>query len=243
MNRYKLKYTPLGSIAILIEWPQEINKDILKNINLFRSKIALDLAEYVLDTVPAYSSLTIFFDTTKIKYSSMVKKIKEIYEIKDQQLSTPCKLWKIPVCYDKKFGIDLDLLVKSKKISVEKLIQLHSEAIYDVHFIGFLPGFLYLGGLPETLHFKRRSKPRPKIEKGAIGIAGGQTGIYPKESPGGWNIIGNSPLNFFDVNKSPPCFAKAGDKLKFISIDAKEYKDITKQVKNGTYIIESEDYG
>lgn len=242
MNKYKLKYKPFGSIAVLIEWPQEIDNDILKNIGLFRSIIQSDLLKFVLDTVPAYNSLTVFFDTGKIKYSSMVKKIKETYEIKNQKINTTYQLWKIPVCYDDEFGIDLEELAKAKKISKEKIIQYHSSTIYDVHFIGFLPGFLYLGGLHKKLHYKRKSKPRLKIVKGAVGIADNQTGIYPRESPGGWNIIGNSPISFFNVNVNPPCFAKVGDKIQFISINKKDYKLIEKQIKSNEYLIESKAY-
>lgn len=243
MNKYKLRFKPYGSIAILIEWPKEINRDILKNRILFKRKIKMEMADYILDTVPAYNSLTVFFDTSKIKYSGVVKKVKEIYEVKYKDLNLPYKLWKIPICYDESFGIDLNEMAKSRNLSKEEIIQLHSSAIYDVHFIGFLPGFLYLGGLPEEIHFKRKATPRQKIIKGAVGIAGGQTGIYPRESPGGWNIIGNSPIDFFDVNQDRPCFANAGDRLQFVAVDKSAYEKILSKIKAGTYIIESKDYG
>ncbi len=243
MNKYKLRFKPYGSTAILIEWSKEINRDVLKNRILFKRKIKTEMADYLLDTVPAYNSLTIFFDTSKIKYSGVVKKAKEIYEMKYKDLKLPYKLWKIPVCYDESFGIDLDEMAKLRDMSKEEIIQLHSSTIYDVHFIGFLPGFLYLGGLPVEIHFDRKSKPRQIIEKGAVGIAGGQTGIYPRESPGGWNIIGNSPIDFFDVNQERPCFASAGDRLKFVAVDKSAYEKILSKVKAKTYIIESKDYG
>lgn len=243
MNLYKLTYKPLGSIAVLINWPKSINKDILKNIHLFRHKIQLDMGEYVLETVPAYNSLTVFFDTSKIKYSSVVKDLKEIYSSKDQKLLTANKIWKIPVCYDDEFALDLGLLAKSKKLTKKKIITMHSEPLYDVYFIGFLPGFLYLGGLADQLEFPRKDRPRMKVRKGAVAIAGKQTGIYPKESPGGWNIIGNSPVTFFDVDKFPPCFAVSGDMVKFIPIDKTEHKEIRKKIEQGEYKIESEIYG
>jgi inhibitor of KinA len=243
LNKYKLKYKPLGSIAVLIEWPKKINTAILLNIRLFSSKIESDMGEFILETVPAYNSLTVFFDTGKIKYSTMVKNIKEIYKVKHQKLLTAYKLWEIPVCYEDEFGIDLELMVKSNKISKEKIIQMHSSTIYDVYFIGFLPGFLYLGGLKKKLHLSRKTKPRLKIDKGDVGIAGNQTGIYPRVSPGGWNIIGNSPLNFFDANQHPPCFVVAGDKIKFVSINKNDHKEIAKKVKLGIYKVESKVYG
>lgn len=198
------------------------------------------MGEYVLETVPAYNSLTVFFDTGRIKYSSVVKDLKEIYASKDQKLITAYKLWRIPVCYEDEFGLDLGLMAKAKNLSKEKIIEMHSAQIYDVYFIGFLPGFLYMGGLPEQLDFKRKDEPRLKIKQGDVAIAGNQTGIYPRESPGGWNIVGNSPLCFFEVDKFPPCFAVAGDKLKFVPVTIKEHDRIKKEVEAGVYKIDSE---
>lgn len=243
METYKLIYKPLGSIALLIEWPQQIELSILKNITLFRSEIQTQLSEIVLDTVPAYCSLTVFFDTGKTKYSSVVKKVKEIHKKMEDKNTAFSNIWKIPVCYDEEFGIDLEEVSKAKGLSKEKVIKIHGEPIYDVYFVGFLPGFLYLGGLNEKLHYKRKSKPQAVIPMGAVGIAGGQTGIYPRESPGGWNIIGNSPLRFFDADTNPPCFAKPGDKVQFISINKETYNIIKNQVEIGTYVIEFESYG
>jgi inhibitor of KinA len=243
LNKYKLKYKPLGSIAVLIEWPKAIEEPILKNISIFRNKIHADMGEYVLETVPAYNSLTVFFDTSKIKYSGVVSDLKEIYSTKDQKLLTAYKLWKIPVCYEAEFAADLEEISKHKKLKKEAIVKLHSKALYDVYFIGFLPGFLYLGGLDEKLHYKRRDKPRREIRSGDVGIAGNQTGIYPRVSPGGWNIIGNSPINFFDLNVFPPCFAVAGDKVQFIPIDAEEHARIRQEVESGNYVPKSEIYG
>ena len=112
-----------------------------------------------------------------------------------------------------------------------------------MYFIGFLPGFLYLGGLPKVLEQPRKDKPRLKINEGDVAIAGYQTGIYPRTSPGGWNIIGNSPLSFFNVDEFPPCFAVSGDKVKFIQVDKIKHEEIKKQVEAGDYQIESEIHG
>src|SRR5690606_22673794 len=149
-------------------------------------------------------------------------------------------LWKIPVSYDAVFGIDLEAICLEKRISKNELIKRHSQAIYTVYFIGFLPGFLYLGGLDEVLHIARKSTPRLKIEKGAVAIGGHQTGVYPTESPGGWNIIGNSPIEFFNPKSNPPCFAEAGDKISFYPISLKEYRDIKTLSEAGVYQLESE---
>lgn len=243
MNLYKLTYKPLGSIAVLVSWPKVIHTDILKNINLFRHKIQADMGEYILEMAPAYNSLAVFFDTTKIKYSSVVTDLKEIYASKDQKLLTANKIWKIPVCYDDEYGIDLEKMAKSKKMTTKKIIELHSKPLYDVYFIGFLPGFLYLGGLLPELEYPRKANPRIQVNRGDVAVAGNQTGIYPRVSPGGWNVIGNSPLNFFNKDEFPPCFAVSGDKLKFIPIDTLTHAEIMKEVEAGNYEIESEMYG
>jgi len=242
LNLYKLTYKPLGSIAVLVEWPKLIDPDILRNISLFRLKIHADMGEYVLETVPAYNSLTVFFDTAKIKYSSVVTDLKEIYATKDQKLITANTLWKIPVCYEEEFAPDLEHLAEVKKLSVKKIIELHTEPLYDVYFIGFLPGFLYLGGLNPKLEYPRKDLPRLQINPGDVALAGNQTGIYPRVSPGGWNIIGNSPLSFFNVDETPPCFALAGDKVKFVSVDQLRHKEILQEVQDGVYNMESEIY-
>ena len=243
MNKYKLKYKPMGSIAVLVEWPKAIEEKILKNISIFRNKIHADMGEYVLETVPAYNSLTVFFDTSKIKYSGVVEDLKEIYSKKDQKLLSAYKLWKIPVCYEDEFAPDLAEISKNKKLNKEEVIELHSSVIYDVYFIGFLPGFLYLVGLDEKLHYGRKDKPKRGIRSGDVGIAGNQTGVYPRVSPGGWNIIGNSPIKFFDVKEFPPCFAIAGDKVQFFPIDAAEHQKIKEQVESGSYVLRSKVYG
>ena len=164
--------------------------------------------------------------------------LKEIYKSKINRNTNTSKLWKVPVCYDASYGIDLNIISLEKNISPNEIIKRHSQTIYTVYFIGFLPGFLYLGGLDSSISFPRKETPRLKIEKGAVGIGGIQTGVYPNESPGGWNIIGNSPINFFDVHKSPPCFAKAGDKIQFYPITLKAHRDIKALVDDGLYLIE-----
>ena len=241
MEKFKLKYKPFGSIAVLIEWPYKIDIEILNDISLLAVVIQKNLDEFVLETVPSYNSLTVFFDTTKIKYSSILKKIKDVEKnYAPKELKFAKTIWKVPVCYDEEFAYDMDLMVKELELPKEKIVELHCTPVYDVYFIGFLPGFLYLGGLQKQIHFNRKLQPRQRIAKGSVGIAGSQTGIYPRESPGGWNIIGNSPINFFDSDKSPPCFAKAGDKLKFYSVSRKEYNKIKKLNDDNNYLIESE---
>ena len=143
--------------------------------------------------------------------------------------------WKIPVCYDLKYAPDLLNLSKEINLDKSEVIKLHLSALYRVYFLGFLPGFLYLGGLDDRLYLRRKKKPLLKVPKGAVAIGGMQTGIYPNISPGGWHLIGNTPVNLFNPKKNPPCFAKPGDWISFEQIDSHTYTKIESEQQNGNY--------
>lgn len=236
---FKLEYKFFHDRAILIEWPSKIDKSILRDIILFKSKIISNNDKNILELRSAYNSLLIVY-LKVIDIEAEIEALKAIYSSGSTKTCLRSKLWKIPVCYEDVFAMDLQYISNAKGISKETLIKRHSEVIYTVYFIGFLPGFLYLGGLDEDLATPRRSTPRLKIEKGAVAIGGNQTGIYPIESPGGWHIVGNSPIQFFNTQNNPPCFAKPGDQIQFIPVKISTYNKIKSQVENNTYIIENE---
>lgn len=240
LNVFQLTYKPFGRRSILVEWPPEISENILQDVLKFKLNIQNKYIKSNIYITSAYNSILITYDTTIDNINNEILSLKSLYSsIKHTRTSTSF-LWKIPVCYDDEFAWDLDVLSIEKRLSKSKIIELHSDTIYTVYFIGFLPGFLYLGDLDKSLHFPRKSSPRQLIKKGAVAIGGNQTGIYPNESPGGWNIIGNSPISFFDASKDNPCFAKAGDKIQFVPIGVIEYQNIFNLVKEGVYQIESE---
>lgn len=236
-----VNYKIFGDTSILIEWQPVITKDILYDVLAFTSKIETFYTSGIQVTT-AYNSLLVAFDDVKVDLDNEIENLKQIYLHKSKKIYRNNTLWKIPVCYDDEFGIDLKEIAAEKNKSVTEIMELHTEAVYTVFFIGFLPGFLYLGGLPEELIMPRKATPRLRIEKGAVAIGGNQTGVYPVESPGGWNIIGNSPLPFFDVTKDVPCFAKPGDAIQFYSVTKKKYDDIKTLVNADVFQIESEDY-
>lgn len=237
---FSLTYKRFGECSILIEWPSEINSSILQDILRFKSSIENNDVKQVVGLISAYNSLLVMYDFFNFDFKNEIEVLKAICLTKEQSKKAASKLWRIPVCYDVSFGIDLDFISEEKKQPKDLLVKQHSEVVYTIYFIGFLPGFLYLGGLNEALFTPRKSTPRLKIEKGAVAIGGKQTGVYPQESPGGWNIIGNSPINFFDNSKKQPCFAKAGDKLQFYSISLKEHQNIKALVAAKVYQLESE---
>ncbi|MBA6152470.1 5-oxoprolinase subunit PxpB [Gelidibacter maritimus] len=240
MDHFKLTYSRYSETSILVEWPQYIAPEILSDILLFKTYLLKENSESIIQITNAYSSILITYTSNDVDIDTQITTLKAKYDSRQNFEIGPQKLWKIPVCYDFSFGLDLEELSKAKKLSIPEIVRIHSEAIYKVYFIGFLPGFLYLGGLDKLLFTPRRASPRSQIEKGAIGIGGEQTGVYPNASPGGWNIIGNSPIAFFNPKLEQPCFAKAGDCIQFVPVDFKTHQEISSQVKNGTYKIESE---
>lgn len=232
MNIYNLTYKPFGESAILIEWPAKIDKKIIQDIIAFEKKVAN--GKYILDTIIAYNSLTIRY-RDNINFEDEISQLRMLYKVKHENVTRMSKLWQIPVCYDSKFGLDLEEIAIQKQLSVNEVIRLHTEPNYLIYFIGFQPGFLYLGGLDKKIHTPRRPNPRLRVDKGSVGVGGEQTGVYPQDSAGGWNLIGKSPINFFDMKKGQPCFAKAGDRVKFKAINADTFYQIREEVKKGTY--------
>ncbi|MGB6037808.1 MAG: 5-oxoprolinase subunit PxpB [Cryomorphaceae bacterium] len=232
LTKYHLTYKRFGASAILIEWPSEIDEDIIRNIVAFEKSI--DIGRGISDTFIAYNSLTIRYEE-EVDFASEMALLKKRYEEVKSLEAEESRCWHIPICYHPEFGLDLDEISRVKKISVEEVIRLHTEPEYLIYFIGFQPGFSYLGGLDARIHMPRRANPRLRVEKGSVGIGGEQTGVYPSDSAGGWNIIGKSPIYFFDIAKPKPCFAKAGDRIKFTSIDADDFHEISAKQREGRY--------
>jgi inhibitor of KinA len=238
LKSFKLTYKPYGNNAILIEWPQKIAIEILNDIRFFTAKIHQNNNKEILEVNYVYSSLLVIYDFNKICFLDLKNKLKKVYI---QQGVHPKKIqtttWEIPVCYHHKLGIDLAYLASKKELTIEDVISLHTKTSYTVYGIGFLPGFLYLGGLSEVLFFPRKETPRLAVPKGAVAIGGNQTGIYPQQSPGGWQIIGQTPINLFNAAKDVPCEIIPGDTIVFKSISIEEFNRIILQEEQGTYMI------
>ncbi|MFQ3305505.1 MAG: inhibitor of KinA [Polaribacter sp.] len=239
---HKVTYKPFGDAAILMAWKSEISVSIADDILEFEQKIKALKQANIAAVIIGYSSLTIVFENRSINYLNEVKNLKEIYKSKYTGQKKPAFIWEIPVCYDLEFGIDLQEMSKTANLEVSEITKLHAQKLYRVYFIGFLPGFLYLGGLHELLFFERKSNPRVQVAKGSVAIGGKQTGVYPSESAGGWSIIGKTPIDFFNINLEDPCFAKAGDFIKFIAVDKDAFLQIEKEVKDASYKISKTRY-
>jgi len=224
VSSYPITIRPFGEDAILIEWPPVVSESILYDILDFSESIRWDFKDYMnWELVPAYCSLTLIDRDNKIDFSKTKFELLECYKNRKAKKPAPRYLWKLPVCYDLEFGIDLEEVSKILSMSIEDVIKAHTHHIYTVYGIGFLPGFTYLGGLPKALETPRKAVPRLKVNKGSVGLAGKQTGIYPQDSPGGWNIIGNCPISLFNANLENPCFVSVGDQIQFYATNRAEY--------------------
>lgn len=239
MNLPSITIKPFGIHAILIEWPNAVNETILNSILKFEAFLKSDCLDGEdWETVPAYNSLLLLNRTMVLDYTVFSTKIENWYNKVKESKPEQHYLWRLPVSYDLEFGIDLEEVSKKLGKSIEEIIELHTSRIYTVYGIGFLPGFMYLGGLSDALEIPRKSSPRLKVAQGAVGIAGKQTGIYPQESPGGWNIIGNCSVPMFDAKREEPCLVSVGDQIQFYQISHAEYDLHKIEAEVGIYQIE-----
>ena len=221
-------YFVFNERSILISYNHSINSKLISNLSNTRKTIETHLNDCIIEVVQSINSLLIIFDINKISANDLIKDLKRIEDM-EVDLSESNKTWQIPVCYDLKFAIDLENFAKEKKLSTSEIINIHKSKVYDVLSMGFLPGFMYLGFTDKNLHCERKEVPSLDIKKGSIGIALNQTCIYPQNSPGGWHIIGVSPLNFFDLKSNNPCFAKPCDKIQFTEISKKQFQKMKKE--------------
>ena len=178
---------------------------------------------------PAYASVLIDFDPLQASHEELKTIVEQILENLDCEDVNSANLVTLPVCYDEDFGLDLADVAKHAKLTKENVIELHLAATYVVHFFGFSPGFAYMGGLPQVLQSPRLATPRTRVPGGSVGIAGEQTAVYPIESPGGWRLIGRTPIRLFDPQQAQPTKLHLGDKVRFTRIDRAAFSDLAEK--------------
>ena len=213
MKNYEISIRSFGRHAILIEWPNKVEEAILEDILQFIAVLNEKMDLETWELVPAYNSLTLIRRDGVIDFQPFRRQLHDWYGEDSAAKKEDRFLWRLPVCYDLEFGIDLPEVSKILGKSVSEIIELHTTPKYTVFGIGFLPGFMYLGGVPKSLEVPRKATPRLKVVKGAVGLAAKQTGIYPQESPGGWNIIGNCPLELYRPDSDEICPFNIGESV------------------------------
>ncbi len=183
----------------------------------------------VVEIIPTYRSLLIVYDPGMTNPYILENFMSELEKRLQGESVPPSNVIEIPVCYGKSYGPDIEIVARTNKVTIDDVIKIHSESEYLIYMVGFTPGFPFLGGLSEKLFTPRLETPRLKVPKGSVGIANNQTGVYPIESPGGWQLIGKTPLNLFDPNRSNPLLYQAGDKIKFKPITELKFEEILKK--------------
>ena len=209
---------PFGDSAIVVEFGEHISMAINSSVHALASLLEINKPAGVIEWVPSYAALTIYYDPLLMNYTEMVRWISEKTErLAEVQRMQP-RVIEVPTIYGGEFGPDLDFVAQYHGLTAEEVIHIHSEREYHVFMLGFTPGFPYMGELSERIAAPRLAAPRLHVPAGSVGIAERQTGIYPIESPGGWHIIGRTSLMLFDVQREPPFLISAGDTVKFVPV-------------------------
>lgn len=218
---------------MLINFEQQIDPAINAAVIALKNAIEQAKIDGITYMIPAYCSLTVGYDPKLIEFGILKEVIQQIAtnvsDTAEGGRHVAPRSLKIPVCYDEPYALDIKELSEEKGISVEKIIELHTSQMFKVYMLGFLPGFVFMGKLPDTLQCNRKVTPRLRVPASSVGIAGFQTGIYPTESPGGWQILGRTPLRIFNPQLDNPFHFQAGDEVQFYSISVEDFKKLKSQ--------------
>jgi inhibitor of KinA len=238
MNNHRT-FEQFGEHGVLISWPSKIDPSINEEVLKMDASVTAIFSEEIIETVPAYHSLAVYLRSTVV-VTEFIAKLKKISSTSVKIDLRKTYIVTIPVCYDIEFAPDMEEVATIHDITVDEVIKIHTEPFYKVYFLGFLPGFPYLGGLSEKLNTPRKKTVRKFVEKGSVAIGGNQTGIYTMESPGGWNIIGRSPLLFFSTSKGANSLLNPGDFVRFTPVSLEEFNDIKREIELGNYEVKKE---
>lgn len=235
-----MRFLKAGDSSLIIELGNEISPII--NYNLKKITDYLDSLKHpaIKDLLPTYRSVIVYYDPLLITFEELKDIVEKNCKIDDTNVDSMKKfIVEIPVLYGGEYGPDIENIATHNNLSIEEVIKIHTSGEYLVYMLGFTPGFPYLGGMDKRIATPRLKTPRTKIPGGSVGIAGEQTGVYPIESPGGWQLLGRTPLNFFDPNNEKPFLINAGEYIKFVQSSEEEYHKIIEQLKNKTYVVKS----
>lgn len=236
----KVEFYPLGDTGLQVRFGSDISEETNQQIRLFADYLRENPVAGVVEWVPAYTTLTIFYCPDKISYDDLSRNLEAITKaLQGEKDSSNSIVYEIPVLYGGEMGPDLSEVARYNAMPEEEVVSIHSSQPYLIYMMGFVPGFPYLGGMSKQIATPRRENPRAKIEAGSVGIAGEQTGVYPLETPGGWQIIGRTPLKLYDPEREEPILLSAGSYLRFVPIDQKVFNEIEQSVTRGEYRVRS----
>lgn len=236
MTSYQI--IPVGDQALAIEFANRIDPVINQHLQLIGRRILKQHLSAVKTIIPAYRTLTVAFDGSQTSFVELKDQLQPMIEESMNAPLPPSKTWLIPVCYGGEFGPDLKDVAEFADLSEAEVVKEHTSKSYLIYFLGFLPGFAYMGSVDQNIAMPRLDQPRLEIPAGSVGIAGAQTGFYPVASPGGWRIIGQTPLQLYD-EKNPESFYHAGDSVRFFAVDQDEFEKIRLTDQLGKYQVKA----
>lgn len=224
-----------GDSAINVEFGKTIDPEINKRIRSLSDSLSRKPIKGITECVPTFRSLLVCYDPLQTGGEALIRKLKRRIASLSSGTSEIKRVFHIPVCYGGEFGEDIAFVASHAGLSEKEVVDIHTGRDYLIFMLGFMPGFAYLGDMDERLHTPRLSDPRTSIPAGSVGIGGEQTGIYPLPSPGGWQLIGRTPVKPYDPMRAEPILYRAGDYIRFFSVDAEEYHRIELLVARGEY--------
>jgi KipI family sensor histidine kinase inhibitor len=233
----EIKVFAVGGNAIYVELCKDVSLECNRRVHRLYYSILSERFEGIKEVIPAYSSLLLIYDPTKTTFEEVSDLVKKVHT-KEIALVLKPKKFRIPVLYGGEFGPDLSLVVERSGLSEDEVIRVHTSRTYTCYMLGFTPGFVYLGDVDDRIATPRLPTPRLKVPAGSVGIAGKQTGWYGVEGPGGWVIIGRTPVRSFNPDNDPPSIIKPGDEVEFYKVEEDEFKEIEERYKEGGYELE-----
>jgi len=225
----KVKFLISSDTSVCVEFGNEISKDINAKIRAFEAALKEHPIEGIQETVPTYRSVLVHYDPGVVTFGQLEERILDVLEKSGNAQTDEGELVRVPVCYGGEYGPDLEHVAEYHNMTPEEVIRIHTGAECLIYMLGFTPGFSYMGGMDERIATPRLKTPRVKIPAGSVGIAGGQTGIYPIDSPGGWQLIGRTPLKLYDPHREPSVLFESGQRVQFYAISEEEYKRMEEQ--------------
>ncbi|NLC04256.1 MAG: 5-oxoprolinase subunit PxpB [Tissierellia bacterium] len=231
----EIKFLPAGDKSLVMEFGNIIDPEINAKIRNVVAAIEDSNLESISELIPTYRSILVIYNPLLIEYKSLIESLKEIANNLGDESKTEARIVELPTVYGGEYGPDIEFVAKHNNITVEEVIKFHSSTDYLLYMLGFTPGFGYLGGMRKEIETPRLQVPRTKIPAGSTGIAGSQTGIYPIDSPGGWQLIGRTPVRLYDPKAEVPILLNAGDYVRFVPISEEEYLKIQEKINRDEY--------
>lgn len=235
-----VRFLCAGDTALVVEFGDRIERALSDRVLRLAARLRAALLPGVVEAVPTYRSLMVHYDPLRTDHESLRRGLAGLLDDDAPGAEATGRLWWVPACYEGINAPDLEDVALRTGLSVAEVVRLHAETLFHVYMIGFVPGYPYMGDLPEALVLPRRADPRIRVPAGSIAIASTMTAIYPLESPGGWHLIGSTPVRIFDPQWPRPALFAPGDKLRFEPIDGKRFEQIRRASAEGDYQLRSE---